>query len=153
MVNYVIIMMLTEKSHWMRQFNTSGQEVPRNKNAMTQPALSPTAVDISLWAKALDQEYLKREKDRQHLLSRAIDTVAAFFQGKKVEHVYLTGSLIEPGHFYPFSDVDIAVEGLQEDFWRVMVDLEDLLDRTVDLIELEKCRFSEAIREKGQRIV
>lgn len=109
-------------------------------------------VDISLWAQTVEQEYREREKERLRILSQAIDLLAEFFQGKKVDRIYLTGSLLRPGHFYPFSDVDIAVEGLQEDYWRVLVELEDLLNRTVDLIELEKCRFSEAIKKHGKRI-
>lgn len=110
-------------------------------------------VDISLWSQAVDEECRDREEERQRLLFQAMDLLAAYFQGKKVESVYLTGSLLKPGYFYPFSDVDIAVAGLQEDYWRVMVELEDLLDRTVDLIELERCRFSEAITKHGKKIV
>ena len=110
-------------------------------------------VDISLWARAVEQEYREREKERLHLLAQAIELLAEFFRAKKVGSVYLTGSLLKPGHFYPFSDVDIAVEGLHEDYFSVLVELEDLLDRTVDLIELEKCRFSDAIRKSGKRIL
>ena len=117
------------------------------------PSDSPVPLDISLWAQGIEKEYQERDKDRLRLLSQAIDLIAEYFQEKKVESVYLTGSILRAGHFYPFSDVDIAVAGLREDYWRVMVELEDLLDRTVDLIELERCRFCEVIKKHGKKIV
>jgi len=65
----------------------------------------------------------------------------------------LTGSILREGKYYPFSDLDIAVEGLQEDYFKTLVQLEDLLDRNVDLIELESCRFSQEIQERGLKIL
>ncbi len=69
-----------------------------------------------------------------------------------MEKVYLTGSLLREDGFYPFSDIDLAVEGLQEDYFKLVVALEDLMGRWVDVIELEKCRFRDRIERQGVRI-
>ncbi|WP_449245806.1 nucleotidyltransferase domain-containing protein [Desulfobacca acetoxidans] len=42
--------------------------------------------------------------------------IASFFSEKTGKKVYLTGSLLRAEYFYPFSDIDLAVEGLQEDY-------------------------------------
>jgi predicted nucleotidyltransferase len=75
-----------------------------------------------------------------------------FFRDKQVAKVYLTGSLLREGDFYPFSDIDLAVEGLREDYFKLLVDLEELMGRWVDVIEFEKCRFREQIERQGVRI-
>ena len=81
-----------------------------------------------------------------------LQDLANFFKDKQVEKVYLTGSLLREDGFYPFSDIDLAVEGLQEDYFKLLVALEDLMGRWVDVIELEKCRFREQIERQGVRI-
>jgi uncharacterized protein len=116
------------------------------------PALQ-SDFDTSLWEKSLDEEYCRREQERLRVLAEVKDRMAAFFPGKRVKAVYLTGSLFQEGKFYGFSDVDIAVEGLEEDYFSTLAALEDLLNRQVDLIELESCRFGQAIRESGLRIL
>ncbi len=117
------------------------------------PPASRPHFDTSLWEKSLQEEYSRREQERLLVLAAVKGRVAAFFPGKRVKAVFLTGSLLQEGKFYAFSDVDIAVEGLEEDYFGVLAALEDLLDRTVDLIELESCRFGQAIRESGLRIL
>jgi uncharacterized protein len=111
------------------------------------------AIDLTIWEKALEDEYLRREEERRQVLSRAIPKLTEYFRDKRVTAVYLTGSVLQGGRFYPFSDVDIAVEGLQENYFAVLVQLEDLVDRQVDLMELERCRFGHFIRERGRRIL
>jgi len=117
------------------------------------PPNYPSQFDTSLWEKSLEEEYARREEDRLQLLRHAQATLSVYFADKRVRAVYLTGSLLREGQFRDFSDVDIAVEGLGENYFEVLVQLEDLLDRQVDLIELESSRFAEAIRQKGRRVV
>lgn len=117
------------------------------------PPASRPDFDTSLWEKSLEEEYRRREQERLRVLAAVRDRVAAFFLGKRVKAVYLTGSLLHEGKFYCFSDVDIAVEGLEEDYFGTLAALEDLLNRQVDLIELENCRFGQAIRQSGLRIL
>lgn len=116
------------------------------------PPSQPPQFDTSLWEKSLEEEYRRRERDRLRLLERAEAILPVYFSGKRVRAVYLTGSLLREGQFYGFSDVDIAVEGMEENYFEVLVQLEDLLDRQVDLIELESCRLAEAIRQKSRRV-
>ncbi|MGB9857742.1 MAG: nucleotidyltransferase family protein [Dictyoglomaceae bacterium] len=71
---------------------------------------------------------------------------------KKVEKVYIFDSILEEDMFYDFSDVDIAVEGLKEDYFRVFSDLEDITGRNIDLVELEHCKFREEVYKRGLRI-
>ena len=107
---------------------------------------------IAVWERALEEERQEREQERQRWLSRAKQELAGFFRGKQVEKVYLTGSLLQEDYFYSFSDIDLAVAGLREDYFTLLVELEELLDRRVDVIELEKCRFRDQIERQGVRI-
>jgi len=116
-------------------------------------ASSPHFFDTSRWEQALEGEARQREGERLRILAHAKDKLLVYFQNKKVRAVYLTGSLLREGCFYPWSDVDIGVEGLEEDYFAVLSQLEDLLDHQVELIELEACRFADVIRKKGVRIL
>jgi uncharacterized protein len=107
---------------------------------------------IAVWERALEEERLEREQERQRWLSRAKQKLAGFFRGKQVDKVYLFGSLLHEEYFYPFSDIDLAVAGLREDYFALLVELEELLDRRVDVVELEKCRFRDQIERQGVRI-
>lgn len=57
--------------------------------------------------------------------------------------------MLNEGQFNEYSDIDIAVEGLQEDYFAVMTELEQLLNRDVDIIELENCRFAALLKKRG----
>ncbi|MFZ5452008.1 MAG: nucleotidyltransferase family protein [Thermodesulfobacteriota bacterium] len=112
-----------------------------------------SSTDISLWEASLEEKYRQRETQRQQVLAGAINTLKRYFRQKRVRKVYLTGSILREGKYYPFSDLDIAVEGLDEDYFETLVQLEDLLDRNVDLIDLESCRFKREIQERGLKIL
>ena len=107
---------------------------------------------LALWEQGLEVEQQEREQARLGLLFRATKDLANFCKDKQVEKVYLTGSLLREDGFYPFSDIDLAVEGLQEDYFKLLVALEGLMGRWVDVIELDKCRFREQIERQGVRI-
>ncbi len=111
------------------------------------------STDISLWEAALEEEYHQREAQRQRILGGAIEALRQYFHGRRVRKVYLTGSVLREGKFYSFSDIDVAVAGLEEDYFETLVQLEDLLDRNIDLIELESCRFKQEIQERGLKIL
>jgi predicted nucleotidyltransferase len=113
--------------------------------------MTPTP-DISLWEAALLEKYRHRELQRQRILATAIEALKKYFSRKRVRKVYLTGSILQEGKYYTFSDLDIAVEGLEEDYFVTLVELEELLDINVDLIELESCRFRREIQERGLEI-
>ena len=109
--------------------------------------------DISQWEKAIEEQDRKREAERRVAFEKYVKAIKDFFKHQKVRRVYLAGSILREGQFYPFSDIDIAVEGLEEDSLQLGCALEHLLDRDVDLIELERCPFRNAIKERGFRIL
>lgn len=110
-------------------------------------------IDLSLWNKRLDEEYNEREKKRVEALSRAIELLKAYFKDKPVEKVVLVGSILEEGRFFPFSDIDVVVDGLKEEYFKTLTELEEMLERNIDLIELGKCRFKDSLEKGGLRII
>jgi len=98
-------------------------------------------------------EHAEREKERLTILNRAETLLADYFKNKKVHRAFLVGSILEEGNFYPFSDIDVLVEGLRGDYFKTVTEVEGLLNRTVDVIEGERCRFIISLEQKGRRIV
>lgn len=110
-------------------------------------------IDLSLWNKRLGEEYDEREKKRVEMLIRAIELLKVYFKDKAVEKVVLVGSILEEGRFYPFSDIDVVVDGLEEDYLKTLTELEEILERDVDLIEMRKCKFKDSLARKGLKII
>jgi predicted nucleotidyltransferase len=108
--------------------------------------------DTSLWEKITEEKSAALERERIRVRDLIPDILRGYFAGKCTA-VFLTGSLLLEGRFGPDSDIDVAVEGLAEGYFRVIADLEHLLDRDIDLIELESCHFREKIIEGGMRIL
>lgn len=115
--------------------------------------MAHTHFDISLWEKKLCREREKQEALRHEMLRRARTVLKNYFDDKKVSHVFITGSLLHKNTFRQHSDIDVAVEGFQGDYFKIKSELEELLGRDVEIIELEKCRFANSIRERGERIL
>lgn len=109
--------------------------------------------DLSRWESALEREDEEKERERLRFLERSRAALKQYLQNRKVKKAYLAGSILQAGRFYPFSDIDIAVEGLNEEYLKTLIDLEELLGREVDLIELEQCRFRDSIERRGLRIL
>jgi predicted nucleotidyltransferase len=109
--------------------------------------------DTSLWEKIIEAKRSRREEERLNFLNELVARLKRYFKGKRVRHVYLIGSILREGGFYNFSDIDIVVEKLEEDYFKVLTELEELIDRDVDLIELERCRFKESVRKYGTKVV
>ncbi|MEN3185298.1 MAG: nucleotidyltransferase domain-containing protein [Atribacterota bacterium] len=108
--------------------------------------------NLTLWKRLQEERLLQQERERMKTQSQTISLLRAYFSRKRVREVYLTGSLLREGKFLPSSDVDVAVLGLQEDYFKTLAELEHLLDRSVDLIELEGCLFRDDIVKRGLRI-
>ena len=106
-----------------------------------------------LWKRFLEERQKDRERKRVETLESACQSLREYFSPKKVQAVYLCGSLTREGEFDSFSDIDVAVEGLEEDYFTTLCELEELLKRDVDLIELRRCPFREQILRKGVRVL
>ena len=109
--------------------------------------------DISLWEKILEEQYIQKEQKRQNILADLTKKLKAYFKEKNVKSVYLFGSILKEGCFYEFSDIDIAVEGLKEDYFQVCTEIERLIDFDIDLVEMEKCKFSDFIKKCGIELI
>jgi predicted nucleotidyltransferase len=106
----------------------------------------------ALWEHTEVQRAQRLELMRRQALEQAKRKLQRYFARKRIRQVYLVGSVLGAGRFFPFSDIDVAVEGLEEPYFQVLADLEALLARDVDLIELERCRFREALQAHGLRL-
>jgi predicted nucleotidyltransferase len=75
---------------------------------------------------------------------------AALLTAAGAREVYVFGS-VAAGRIQEGSDVDLAVAGLPpERFFATMARLENLFDRSVDLVDLDDVSpFTEYLREKG----
>ncbi len=91
------------------------------------------------------------ENDRD--ITRVIEAAAAYLRGCGAREVYLFGSAREKATRAD-SDIDLAVEGLPpEIFFRAMGELFRILDRPVDLIDLDQDNpFTRALKEGGELI-
>ena len=80
---------------------------------------------------------------------RLREALAELIPGHKV---ILFGSLTKPGVFNDRSDVDLALgsEPPGMDAWALMSELTERLERTVDVVRLDKCRFREKILREGE---
>lgn len=102
----------------------------------------------------LDRAIAKRrhnqEQQRQKILAQVVNWLETVGSQQGIERAYIFGSLTRPGDFTEASDVDIAISGeLPAEFCTLMSLLSTTLGREVDLIHLEKCHFSERIRDRG----
>jgi predicted nucleotidyltransferase len=94
------------------------------------------------------------EMKRQQILEQTIKVIKSVFNDSNVMEVYLTGSIINAYRFSLHSDIDIAVRGLTAvDYFRILSKLEESLLRTVEIIELENCLFSDKIVNTGLRVL
>jgi len=47
----------------------------------------------------------------------------------------------------------VVVDGLEEEYFKTLTELEEMLERDVDLIELGKCRFKDSLEKRWLRII
>ncbi len=86
-------------------------------------------------------------------LRRSIERAAAVLRELGASEVYLFGSTAR-GTLRQGSDVDLAVSGLPPAlFFRAMSKAADLLDRPLDLIDLEQdVPFTRYLKEEGELV-
>jgi predicted nucleotidyltransferase len=108
------------------------------------------AFDTSVLDRAQARQRAQWEEERQALLKRLLRLLDELVDGFDLHQVYIFGSLVQPGHFTKFSDVDVAIVGLpDEQFFKFSAALSSALGRDVDLIELDSCHFAGKIRSEG----
>ena len=68
------------------------------------------------------------------------------------DDAYIFGSLAKKGKFRVNSDIDIAVSGLNKfEHYAFIGAISELLNRKVDVIRFEDCKFSHSIVDRGIR--
>jgi len=98
----------------------------------------------------LRQKQRENEKLRQQTLQRVLELLPQLAATYGFHRAYVFGSVIKKGRFRRYSDIDIAIEGLDDQqYFKFMADLYDRLEREVDVIQLEKHRLQEQIKETG----
>ena len=98
----------------------------------------------------LAQQRLQNEVERQHLLQEALLWLKQNAGQFAIESGYLFGSITQSGKFSQHSDVDLAVESLQQgDPFGLVSYLSLHLNREVDLVPLDQCHFAPKIRQIG----
>ncbi|MBD2394969.1 nucleotidyltransferase domain-containing protein [Cyanobacterium aponinum FACHB-4101] len=103
------------------------------------------------------QEKLKAERfnlwqQAKQDCEKIIQTIIEKYQPKRIIQ---WGSLLESKHFSEASDIDLAVEGIESiTFFKMLGDVEDLTDFSVDLIRWENLdsSFQKIILMKGKII-
>jgi predicted nucleotidyltransferase len=112
--------------------------------------------ELSIIRKNLREKSLnekrKKEEFRKNLLLHVSDTLKKVFKKYPECKVYLTGSIVRPGLFSDGSDIDIAVENFRGNRLDLFMELSELMDKPVDLIIMERCHFSQQIRDNGLKV-
>jgi predicted nucleotidyltransferase len=94
------------------------------------------------------------ENKRQEILQFCIIELKKYFKSLPVKSLYITGSLITPYKFRTHSDIDIVAEGFPPDkYFLAIAELEEILSRKVEIIELERCRFAQKIIKTGLKVI
>ena len=85
----------------------------------------------------------------QETRQRLKDALRELIPGHKV---ILFGSLTRPGVFNDRSDVDLALETepTHMTVYRLIAELMERLDRPVDVLMVDRCRFRDSIRREGE---
>ena len=86
-------------------------------------------------------------------LMQLVKAAAVVLKERGAREVYIFGS-VATGNIHEDSDVDIAVEGLPPElFFKVMGEVNSLLGRSLDLIDLdEQSPFTRYLKEEGELI-
>jgi uncharacterized protein len=110
--------------------------------------------DDSIFKELQQRKKEEREKERLALLEETIKVIKVVSPEFKTGEVYICGSLIKSHKFHSYSDIDIAVTGLSNEFYfTYMARIQMLLPRQVEIIELERCRFADQIIKSGLKIL
>ncbi len=107
----------------------------------------------------MDREKLSLRRNAR-LQEQAADdakAIIALITGKfQPRRVYQWGSLLRPGAFKPYSDIDIAIEGVTdaERFFALLGEAQDMTRFPLDIVQLEKIapEHAEDIRQHGKLI-
>lgn len=120
--------------------------------AVPTPVSAATPFPTPLLDAKLAQLQQQSEQDRQQRLQQALNWLQHHAAQFEITQGYLFGSITQAGRFSPESDVDLAVESLQQgDPFGLASYLSLHLNREVDIVPLDQCHFAQKIRQTGIR--
>ena len=101
------------------------------------------------------QERRKRLEGLRRQAAQDAEAIAVMIAARyKPVRIYQWGSVLRPGGFQEYSDVDIAVEGVSDAavFFRMLEDAQAMTRMSLDLVQLEKIEpeYAEEIRQHGR---
>ncbi len=107
-----------------------------------------------------NQKYKRKLKEFDLLRAKAVEDfdkiVQMIIEKYNPKQIYQWGSLLSKNKFTDFSDIDIAISGLQdaETFFQLLSDAEDLSSFPLDIVDLEKIHIlhKKMILDKGKLI-
>ena len=103
-----------------------------------------------LWHKSILKKKADQEKIRIADLQQVEDTLRSLEKKYQWDEAYLFGSIVLEGRYRQKSDIDIALLGLKKyDYYKFIGEISDLLNKRVDVVLLEECRFAQFIKDKG----
>ena len=109
-----------------------------------------TQFSYSLWLQSARQQEKELERTRKRVLMELDEALETLTERYTWETLYVFGSLIKEGGFNTGSDIDIALEGLNKfDYYAFVGDISSLMNRTVDVINLEECPFVNSVISRG----
>lgn len=102
----------------------------------------------------LDRAIARKRREREALRLAVQARALQLLDESPVEldEAILFGSVVRPGRFSAHSDVDVAVPDLEARlYFALMGHLEEGLERDINLVLIDICRFADTIRRTGLR--
>lgn len=100
--------------------------------------------------RVLEKKRSQLEKERQNLLEKVIYWLDRYGLKYGIKRAYVFGSITKLNRFSTRSDIDIAVEMTNmEYFFSLGGWLSEVTGREVDIIPIQQCHFANRIRETG----
>lgn len=114
-------------------------------------------MDISKCANYLKEKKERRIWEREKIRRKAMAKLSLLNEilsnFPEVKKAYIFGSIIKEGKFRENSDIDIALEGkVKEDYFLIWSELEEKLNKGVDLRILDSGVTSQIIKKEGKLI-
>jgi len=104
----------------------------------------------SVWYQGRQRKYHQLEQARLNTIDAIKKALNHLEERYTWDDAYIFGSVVGEGRYKSASDVDIALSGLDTlDYFAFIGDISELLNKRVDVVRLEECRFSQSIISKG----
>jgi predicted nucleotidyltransferase len=102
------------------------------------------------WYQGRQKKYHQLEQMRLNSIDGVREALNQLEERYTWNDAYIFGSVTSAGRYRSASDVDIALSGLNTlDYFAFIGDISELLNKRVDVVRLEECRFSQSIISKG----